>query len=98
MAPYPIKPEIQDMFPTLSTGGDFFAHVLDDGDRQIVGPLASEQSVRQQDRVPGRHTKVPGRQGADGAVEDVRRQCCRRRGGEDTAAVEMKSRCCLQEW
>jgi len=80
MAPYPTKPEIQNMFSTLSTAGDFFAHVLDDVDWQVMGHSPLSRAYANKTEFQAATTKVSGRQGADGAVEDVRRQCCGRRG------------------
>lgn len=80
MAPYPTKPEIQDIFFYPLDGRRLLCPRPRRRRLADHGPLASGRGVHQQDRVLGRHTKLPGRQGADGAVEDVRRQCCRRRG------------------
>jgi hypothetical protein len=54
------------------------------------GPLAHEQRLHIQGRVPAQDADVPGREGADGAAEDICREC----GWgweESTAAVELKA-------
>jgi hypothetical protein len=49
MAPYPTALEIQSIFSALSTGGDFFAHVVDDVD---VSPLSTPCTTVLDNSVP----------------------------------------------
>lgn len=90
MAPYPTKPEIQDMFSTLSTGDDFFTHVLDDVDWQIMGHSPMSRAYANKTEFQAATLKYL----ADKVLtEPLKMYVVNVVGGgdEDTAAVEMKA-------
>jgi ketosteroid isomerase-like protein len=90
MAPYSTKPEIQDMFSTLSTGGDFFAHVHDDVNWQIMGHSPMNRAYANKTEFQAVTLKYL----ADKVLTEPLKMCVVNvvgGGGEDTAAVEMKA-------